>query len=348
MFQLVRGNLLRAEAEALVNTVNTVGVMGKGIALQFKKAFPANFESYRQACEQGQVQVGKVFTTEINQLGGPKFIINFPTKEHWKGQSRLEFVQSGLAALVAEVKIKGIHSIAIPPLGCGLGGLPWTAVKRLIEDAFTQAPEVDVLLYEPAGEPEAVDQPVATKRPQMTMGRAAFLGLLGYYSQLLFYEEPTLLEVQKITYFLQETGENLKLQFTKGPYGPYADSLRHVLGVLEGHYITGWGAGENKPGQKIGLKPGAYKEALSFLESHPETKERFAAVARLVEGFESPYGMELLGTVHWVASYEVSDQERNTEHVAPLVRSWTKRKESLFSPRHIDVALSRLRDQHFV
>jgi O-acetyl-ADP-ribose deacetylase (regulator of RNase III) len=165
MVELTQGNILKAEAEALVNTVNCVGFMGKGIALQFKKAYPDNFEDYRKACAAGEVQPGRMHIFELRSMLNPKFVINFPTKRDWRANSRYEDIEAGLEALVADVRRLGITSIAVPPLGCGLGGLDWNRVRPMIETAFAPLPSVRVLLYEPAGAPEARQMPVRTTRP---------------------------------------------------------------------------------------------------------------------------------------------------------------------------------------
>ncbi len=149
MLKLKRGNLLEEEAEALVNAVNCVGIMGKGIALQFKQAFPENFKYYQKACKNSQVQPGHMFTVATETLFNPRYIINFPTKRHWRQKSKIEDIQSGLTALINEVQDLGIQSIAIPPLGCGNGGLTWSDVKPLILEAFESLPSVDVILFEP-------------------------------------------------------------------------------------------------------------------------------------------------------------------------------------------------------
>lgn len=155
MIELTRGNLLETEVDAMVNTVNCVGVMGKGIALQFKQAFPDNFKAYQTACRAGDVVPGRMFVHANGNLVNPRYIINFPTKRHWRGQSRLEDIHSGLKALIAEVQRLGIRSIAVPPLGCGLGGLDWRVVRPMIEQAFAALPEVRVLLFEPVSTPAA-------------------------------------------------------------------------------------------------------------------------------------------------------------------------------------------------
>ena len=155
MIEFKQGNLLEEKAEALVNAVNCVGVMGKGIALQFKQAFPDNFQRYKKACDAKEVQPGHVLTVSTDSLLNPRYIINFPTERHWKGKSKIEDVHAGLKALIAEVQQLGIRSIAIPPLGCGNGGLDWVKVKPLIETAFAQLPDVQAIVFEPAGTPAA-------------------------------------------------------------------------------------------------------------------------------------------------------------------------------------------------
>lgn len=148
MLQIVFGNIFQSHAEAVVNTVNCVGVMGKGLALQFKKEFPENFVAYVDACRRHAVVPGKMFVYRTGMLL-PQYVINFPTKRHWRDKSRLEDIESGLTALVDVIRHYGIRSIAIPPLGCGLGGLDWRVVRQCIETAMADVPDVRVLLYEP-------------------------------------------------------------------------------------------------------------------------------------------------------------------------------------------------------
>jgi O-acetyl-ADP-ribose deacetylase (regulator of RNase III) len=152
MIEKSRGNLLEAPAEALVNTVNTVGVMGKGIALQFRQAYPEMYRAYEKACKDGEVRLGEVQTFDLGGLAGsPRWLINFPTKGHWRAASRLADIETGLVDLVAKIRKLNIRSIAVPPLGCGNGGLDWKVVRPLIENAFADLPDVRVLLFEPAG-----------------------------------------------------------------------------------------------------------------------------------------------------------------------------------------------------
>lgn len=149
MIELTRGDILTCDAEALVNAVNCVGVAGKGLALQFRHAFPEGYEAYRKACHAGIVRPGRVHVSSTSRPCGPRFIVDFPTKRHWRDASRIEDVESGLRSLVDEVRRLGIRSIAVPALGCGLGGLDWQRVRPAIEVAFAKSPEVRVILFQP-------------------------------------------------------------------------------------------------------------------------------------------------------------------------------------------------------
>lgn len=342
MIEEAKGNLLEADAEAIVNTVNTVGVMGKGIALQFKQAWPENFKAYAKACKEGKVEPGRMFVFELGGMVNPRFIINFPTKRHWRQKSRIEDVERGLKALVETIREHDIRSVAVPPLGCGNGGLAWSEVRPMIEQAFAELPDVRVLLFGPHGAPDARAMPVRTKPAKMTEARALFIKLMEQYSSLHYRR--TLLEVQKLAYFLQEAGQNLRLKYQAGHYGPYADNLNKVLEVMEGHFIRGYGDSQ-KPDAEIDLLPGAVEQANRFLSAHAEAQERLKAVSRLIEGFETPYGMELLATVHWLAHRQgVNGPEAARERV----QSWNPRKARLMKPRHIEKAWERLASQHWV
>jgi O-acetyl-ADP-ribose deacetylase (regulator of RNase III) len=341
MIILSHGNLFTSEAEALVNSVNCEGFMGKGIALQFKKAFPANFAAYQRACKRGEVQPGKMFVFETGSMVNPRYIINFPTKRTWRSKSRIEDIEKGLQALVALVRERRIASLAVPPLGCGLGGLDWGTVRPLIERAFEDLPEVRVLLFEPAGAPPAREMPVRTDRPRLTLARALFVRLMGAYRELAY--RLTLLEIQKLAYFLQEAGEPLRLEYVKHIYGPYAHNLNKVLERLEGHYIRGYGD-SHAPDVDIELVEGAVDEADRFLREHTGSLARLKRVARLIDGFETPYGMELIASVHWVAVHDAL-RARSEDEVIEAVHGWSERKRSMFRADHIRVARRRLLDE---
>ena len=341
MITITRGNVIEADAEALVNTVNCVGYMGKGIALQFKKAFPENFKAYERACHAGTVRLGEMFVFQTGSMMNPKYIINFPTKRDWRAKSRIKDIESGLEALIKEVHRLGIASIAVPPLGCGLGGLDWREVRPMIERAFAELPDVRVALFEPVGAPDARAMPVRTKRPGMTVARALFINLMHQYSQQAY--RLTLLEIQKLAYFLQESGEPLRLKYEAVLYGPYAHNLNKVLETLEGHFIRGYGDSQ-KPDVEIELLPGAVEAAERFLASNKAAAGHLERVAKVIEGFETPYGLELLSSVHWVAVHGTSPAGSPAE-VVQAVHHWNDRKRMMFRPEHIRVAWARLNEQ---
>lgn len=341
MIRFTTGDILQAEAEALVNTVNCVGVMGRGIALQFKHAFPANFKIYAAACDRGEVQPGRMFVTETGLLAGPRYIINFPTKRHWRGKSRMEDIDAGLVALMQELRQRDIRSVAIPPLGSGLGGLDWAEVRPRIEAALSALPNVDVLIFEPLESAPQTTTFRAADAPKMTPGRASLVGLMDRYLAALLDPFITLLEVHKLMYFLQEAGEPLRLRFVKGPYGPYAENLRHVLVAIEGHLIAGYADGGDVPYKQLALVPGAVQEATAFLQSHADTHARFDRVTQLVDGFETPFGLELLSTVHWVMAH---DRVHALPAVAQTVHEWAPGKWQ-FTDAQIKLASLRLQEE---
>ncbi len=345
-----QGNLLDADADALVNTVNTVGVMGKGIALQFKQAYPANYRVYEEACHRGQVRLGHMFVTRTGTFGPPRLIVNFPTKRHWRARSRLGDIEAGLADLRRVIGDYGITSIAVPPLGCGNGGLDWSDVRPLIVQALGDLADVHVMVYPPNGAPPPESMPVRTGRPHMTAKRAALLSLVARYLGLRQIEQPgapdgaSLLEIQKLMYFLQETGQSLRLNFAKARYGPYAENLNPVLQALEGHYLRGYGDRSQEVSRlsPIDLLPGAEDEAYAGLGNDSgATESRVDSVLQLVSGFASAYGLELLATVHWVVTRE-GGNAADPEALTRLVRTWSRRKNRLFTDAHVRTAAEHL------
>lgn len=346
-----RGNLLEADVEAIVNTVNTVGVMGKGIALQFKQAFPDNYRAYRTACQLGDVAIGAMFVVDRQCLGPRRYIINFPTKRHWRSPSRLVDLEAGLAALVETIREHQISTIAVPALGCGNGGLNWAEVKPLIVAAFDRVPEVTVHLYPPAGAPAPTAMPVATPQPPMTRGRAAVIGLIrGYVTQASAERVEasagaSLLEIQKLMYLLQSLGEPLRLTYSKGPYGPYAENLNHQLQAMEGHYLRGYGDRTQRvlDFEPIVLTPEAAGQADAWMDQHAHSLgDSITRVIDLIDGFASPYGLELLATAHWVIEREQPPTGSTPASVVSAVQAWSRRKATIFTESHIRAAVARL------
>ncbi|MEV6020954.1 macro domain-containing protein [Streptomyces sp. NPDC051997] len=341
------GNLLLADVDALVNTVNTVGVMGKGIALQFKRAYPENFEDYKASCERGDVTVGRMHVHELKHLGNPRFIVNFPTKRHWRAPSRIEDIASGLVALRDEIVERGMKSIAVPPLGCGNGGLAWRDVEPMIRQTLGTIPGVEVRVWEPAGAPSASSMPNATEAPAMTRERAAFLAALNRYIRngiargLAFEPRVSLLEAHKVAYFLQKLKLPLGLQFEKGIYGPYSQPLDRAVSAMEGHFVTGFGDGTSGAQAILELNKDSVEDAEQFLKRYPEFEEAANKFQTLTAGFEDAFGMELLSTVLFAAE-ELVIPPPTPESVTACIRGWNNRKQRLFTEDHVRIAWQRL------
>ncbi|GAB4181371.1 MAG: macro domain-containing protein [Wenzhouxiangellaceae bacterium] len=350
MIKYTTGNLLEAKVEALVNTVNTVGVMGKGIALMFKEAFPGNFKAYAQACKAGDVKVGQMFTTNTGSLIGPQWIINFPTKEHWRGKTQQAWIEQGLRDLRATVIDKQIKSIAIPPLGCGHGGLQWSVVKPLIEQTFADLDQVEVLIYEPTKQYQNVAKRGGVKK--LTPARALIAELVRRYWVLGI--ECSLLEIQKLAWFLErrlelEGPDNpLQLNYQANRYGPYADRLRHLLDALDGSYLRcDKRLADAKPTDAIWFDDDKKAFLTTYLNSDAKAYlPALESATALIDGFESPLGMELLATVDWLLTREGCQPE--LEAVKQGISQWpadqaaAARKQRIFDDRLLTLALDRL------
>ena len=341
MIEFKTGDILGEDAEALVNTVNCVGFMGRGIALQFKRAYPENFKLYEAACRREEVEPGRMLVFETGKLTNPRYIINFPTKRHWRGKARMVDLEMGLDDLVRVIRDKEIRSIAVPPLGAGLGGLEWSEVRSRINRYLADLEGVRVVVFEPHSDSEPAASYRAAEVPKMTTGRAVLVRLMQRYLSGLLDPSVSLLEVHKLMYFMQEADEPLRLQFAKAPYGPYAANLRHVLQAIEGYYVSGYGYGGDEPDKPLQLVPGAIDDAQHVLAASSVTSDRFQRVSDLVEGFESPFGLELLATVHWVIKH---DHPASEDDLLRDVYAWNDRKKR-FTRNQILLAADVLRDR---
>ncbi len=333
------GNILDANAEVLVNTVNTVGVMGKGIALQFKKHFPENNRAYAKAVEKGELKVGTVQVVPVSSTSGTRYVINFPTKAHWRYPSRLDWIIDGLSDLRQKLQTLQVKSIAIPPLGCGNGGLDWDQVRLEIEKAMTDLP-LEVQLYQPSEQVKRVlmkeHNPKAAK---LTSARAMILHLLYRYRAL--GEAASEFAAEKLAYFLQRFGEKqLKLDFQQGYYGPYSGKMRHVLYALNGYYISGFEQKQVKPFEELQLKTDKAPELQAYMQENlsVDEKERLETVSKLIRGYESPYGLELLATVDFLIRAENIFDEHKIHQ-----RLWSERKSQMFTEGHIKKAVKHLK-----
>jgi O-acetyl-ADP-ribose deacetylase (regulator of RNase III) len=354
MIIFTSGNLLEANAEALVNTVNTVGVMGKGIALMFKERFPYNYKAYLAAAKAGDIHVGQMFIVEVNQLGGPRWIVNFPTKKHWRPPSRIEWIEAGLEDLRRFLIENKVKSVAIPPLGAGNGGLDWAEVRTRIEAALSTLDGVDVFVFVPTPKYQNVAKRHGVDR--LTPARALIAELVRRYWVLGM--ECSLLEVQKLAWFLERSIEHLApdnpldLRFEANKYGPYADRLRHLLNGLDGSYLhCDRRISDAEPMDVINFED-SHNDFLQLYLKGDEFKPYRAALdhtAALIAGFESPYGMELLATVDWLLSKE--DCEPSVTGIQKGIQNWpagsaaAARKSRIFSERDIRIALERLTSQ---
>lgn len=354
MIRFTQGNLLEANADALVNTVNEKGVMGKGIALMFKEAFPASAKQYENAARHGDVRVGHVLVTEQAPGLHPRWIIHFPTKKHWRQPSRIEWVREGLGDLVRVIRERGIQSIALPPLGVGNGKLEWGLVRDAIEGALGGLGDVDVLVFEPTS--SYLNKPKSTGVEALTVARALIAEIIRRYSILGI--DCSLLEVQKLAWFLQRVvramhlDDPLDLDFEAKRYGPYADRLRHLLNALDGSYLHAEKRmADSGPFDPIWFELSRREQVAEFLKAdaarYLPALEKASAI---IEGFESPVGMELLATVDWLLS--VRHAEPTVAGIQRELKRWPgppeagERKLRLLDARFIGLALDRLVREH--
>lgn len=348
MITFTQGNLLEARAEALVNTVNTVGVMGKGIALMFKERFAENFRLYAAACQAKDVRTGKMFVTEVHELDGPRWIVNFPTKQHWRGDSKIEWITEGLQDLRRFLIENKVKSIAVPPLGSGNGGLDWAKVRQQIEEALVGL-DTEIIVFEPTHKYQNVAKRTGIEK--LTPARALIAELVRCYWVLGM--ECSLLEIQKLAWFLERNIERagltpLDLRFAPNKYGPYADRLRHLVEGLDGSYLhCDKRIGDADPLDVIWFDDGRKAFVQAYLKS--EAKEyapALEATVALIDGFESPFGMELLATVDWLLAKE--GVAATVPAMREGLRHWrsgteaAERKDRLFDDRALGIALERL------
>jgi len=337
MIKYVIGNIFESDAEALVNTVNTDGVMGKGIALQFKKAFPVNFKLYQQACKDKIINIGNLFVTkDSNITSGTKYIINFPTKQSWRKPSEYAFIESGLDDLLNVLQKNNIKSIAIPPLGAGNGGLEWERVKNIIEVKLSKL-NIDILVYEPN---VIIKEHLKTERIKLTDARALLLYVL--YDLVKNGEYVSEFSSEKVCYFLQRLGANkyFKLKFAPNFYGPYSGKVKYVLNILNGSYIMGYSDMNKKPFEPLTLVSDGYDDVKKHIESNENLLYIANKTTVFLNGFYSDFALELLSSLDYLSS------EYNTTNMDELTQKlefWSDRKRSLFSnPKYIHISINHL------
>jgi len=336
----ITGNMLEAETEALVNTVNTVGVMGKGIALQFKERFPVNFKIYADACKKGEMKVGKMLVVKENTLNGEKLIINFPTKTEWFKKSQYSYIEVGLKDLVRVIEEYKIKSIAIPPLGCGNGGLKWEKVKAMMDKYLGQLPNIAIQIYEPnEAVKEILQKEEVKKEVGLTAPRAMLLYALFKYEKL--GEVATIFSANKLAYFLQKSGEPMRLQFVPYKYGPYAQAIEKVLYALNGKYLSGMEQMQARAFEPLQLNYKKYDEVEMFVNTNlsSDQKQRLESVFTIIDGFETTLSLEILSSAHFL----ISENPNLTEdQLFEKIQDWNERKKSLVTKEYITIALEHL------
>ncbi len=339
MIYFITGDLLSSDAQALVNTVNTVGVMGKGIALQFKERFPLNFKRYKDACKAGELQPGKLLVVRETSIDGEKIIINFPTKTDWKQRSSYAYIEAGLQDLVRVIEQETIQSIAIPPLGCGNGGLKWEKVRPMMEQYLGSLP-IEVSIYEPNEAIKQVLQKQETKKTvQLSTARAMLLYAVFSYESM--GEHASLFVANKLAYFLQRLGENLRLNFKPHHYGPYANEVGHVLYKLNGAYMMGMEQNEIKAFESLQLRYDKLDEVRDYVNNslQPEQRQRLKNLLTLIAGFQSALSLEVLASVDFIQAQEGIT---SVEDVFARLQNWSDRKKRLIKERHVAIAVEQL------
>lgn len=342
MIHYITGNILDSKAQALINTVNTMGVMGKGIALQFKKEYPNNYRAYEKACKLGEVEVGKMFVTEDSSTSsGAKIIINFPTKTSWRKPSEYQYIEEGLDSLITEIKERKIKSIAIPPLGAGNGGLNWEKVKTLIEKKL-QHLDIDIYVYEPTLQ---IQEHLKKERAKLTDARALLLYVL--YDLVSNGEYVSEFSSEKVCYFLQKFGAKkyFKLTFEPKFYGPYSGKVRFVLNAINGSYLMGYSDMDKKPFEPLTLVPDAYLDVKNHVENNSELLIIANKTIVFLSGFYSDFALELLSSIDYIATKE---NTLDKEIITQGLEKWNNRKRSLFSnPKYLEVSLRHLETTYF-
>tara|TARA_R110002020_G_scaffold5179_6_gene21940 strand:+ start:1847 stop:2878 length:1032 start_codon:yes stop_codon:yes gene_type:complete len=334
------GDMFQERADAIVNTVNCVGVMGKGVALEFKRRWPENFKAYKRLCDNRQLRPGRVYVHQDGDLltSNRRFLINFPTKDHWRAKSKMEFIDTGLDDLIGQILKLQIKSVVMPPLGCGNGGLDWREVKALMTEKLTPVKDVDFVVFVPHS-----DGQLQASGVKITFERAV---LLKSFNDLSVYFDGCLTRItmQKIAYFLQELGVGFGLEFKRNEFGPYSAALRDAFesmerqGLLEGFTSDERETVVSKEGVELAeayLRDGELDIANRMIER----------VSRLVDGYESPYGLELLSSVHFLAQHE---NERSIDSIVAALGQWDERKRLKFDAAMVDGAFQRLADDRLV
>jgi O-acetyl-ADP-ribose deacetylase (regulator of RNase III) len=339
MITYVTGDILDSSAPALVNTVNTMGVMGKGIALQFKKAFPDNFRAYSQACKAGNIDIGKLFLSKDNSIvTGEKLIINFPTKKDWRKPAEYSYIEAGLNDLIRIIHENNIKMIALPPLGAGNGGLKWERVKKIIEKKLSPLVDIEIYVYEPTTQ---IKESLKKERTELTDASALLLAIL--YDLVKNGEYVSEFSSEKVCYFMQRFGaeQYFKLKFEPNFYGPYSGRVRHILNKLNGSYIMGYSDMDKKPFAPLTLVSDGYSVVEDYINNRPILKEIVGKTSNFLTGFYSDFALELLSSIDYIVCQENTFDKTI---VWKKLNEWSNRKRSYFSnPDYIELSLKQIK-----
>ncbi|TWV06046.1 macro domain-containing protein [Bacteroidaceae bacterium HV4-6-C5C] len=339
----ITGDLLSANTQALVNTVNTVGVMGKGIALQFKENFPSNYNEYIKACKNKELEIGKLLVVKDKNIEKERIIINFPTKKDWKHKSKLDFIDRGLQELVKVIHEYAIKSIAIPPLGCGNGGLDWEEVEPLMEKYLSPLENIEILIFKPnKAVKEILMKQELNKEVKMTDAKAMLLYAMYFYET--GGEASSLFVANKISFFYQLMGapEFKKIKFSAEKYGPYSVNVGHMVHALNGKYIRGLEQMKATAFEPLFLNYNQLTEISGYVRKLKlDQIKRISNLTKLITGFQSALSLEVLASVAWIRRENPSvSKEETIKHIA----NWSERKKNLFKEEYVYLAWNRLEE----
>ena len=341
------GDIFSSQAEAILNTLNCVGVMGKGIALEFKKRWKNNFKAYKKLCDAKMLRPGKMFIYDTSDLltegqSAQRYLINFPTKDHWRGKSKFSYIAEGLDDFIVQIQERGIRSVAMPPLGCGNGGLDWAEVRELIEQKLSSVDGVSFHVYGPKENNQSAPEHESRPAAEMTYERALLIRAIGEFEPY-FGGFLTRLCLQKIVYFLQATGVSYRVQFSRNTHGPYSERLHKAFQKMDAKgFLVNYVSNESE----IQVSAGTLAEANSYLNRHEQSDDEVVdKISRLIEGYESPYGMELLSSVDYLSRYEELD---NMQSIAIAIKEWNEGKKERFNDQSIEHAYQRLMEDGFI
>lgn len=326
MIEFTTGNILNSDVDCLVNTVNCEGYMGKGIAYQFKQAFPDNYKAYVEACRKGQMRIGSVF---IYSEDG-KTIVNFPTKDKWRNNSKIEYIQEGLENLVDKLTLVKPASVAIPPLGCGNGGLQWHDVKGLIEEYLSPVPDIKFIVYEPSNYYKA-DIKTA---PKLNLSH---LVLMQLKFNLVKFDK---IRLQKCAYFFNIFSGQTYFSFERAKYGPYAHSI-DILSKQIKEYQSFYNIDTSKAYEL------AHKELVSESIANKLEQYRIFIIksSSIVNNVKSQKDLEVLASVSRVIEEhkEIDEIGINNE-----IKHWSERKKEMMSGKEIKNALNELLNYNII